>query len=191
MTITIHGYSLSKNVRNAVTKKLMDAVERSPDGLIADARSGYSQDSGYLAVFPPAAGNCQNSKSGRWPGQYPPAREKETAPAGGGRGHLWGRTTRVRPATFGCSRSHFAQSQRSVLLIHCPKLSARVSKLGQHAPFPRGIGKSGSGRRKGARIYGLLAVGLAAVQFDKIDQQQSVRWLIIVFGLGKQGTLVW
>ena len=37
MMITIHGYSLSKNVRHAIMKKLMDAVERSPDRLIADA----------------------------------------------------------------------------------------------------------------------------------------------------------
>ena len=38
MTITIHGYSLSKNVRDAIMKKLMDAVERSPDRLIADTK---------------------------------------------------------------------------------------------------------------------------------------------------------
>src|ERR1700720_1947775 len=39
---------------------------------------------------------------------------------------------------------------------------------------------SGSGWRKGARIDGRLF----AVQFDKVDQHQSVRWLTIVFGLG-------
>jgi hypothetical protein len=38
MTITIHGYSLSKKVRDAIMKKLIDAVERSPDGLIADSK---------------------------------------------------------------------------------------------------------------------------------------------------------
>ena len=31
MTITLHGYSLSKKSRDATMKKLMDAVERSPD----------------------------------------------------------------------------------------------------------------------------------------------------------------
>jgi hypothetical protein len=43
MTITIHGYSLSKNVRDAIMKKLMDAVERSPDRLIADAAKEKSK----------------------------------------------------------------------------------------------------------------------------------------------------
>jgi len=38
MTITIHGYSLGKNVRHAIMKKVMDAVERSPDRLIAGAK---------------------------------------------------------------------------------------------------------------------------------------------------------
>jgi hypothetical protein len=38
MTIHIHGYSLSKKVRDAIMKKLMDAVERSPDRLIVDAK---------------------------------------------------------------------------------------------------------------------------------------------------------
>ena len=38
MTITLHGYSLSKKSRDATMKKLMDAVERSPDRLIADAK---------------------------------------------------------------------------------------------------------------------------------------------------------
>jgi hypothetical protein len=38
MTITLHGYSLSKKSRDAITKKLTDAVERSPDRLIADAK---------------------------------------------------------------------------------------------------------------------------------------------------------
>ena len=52
------------------------------------------------------------------------------------------------------------------------------------------IGKSGSARRKGARIDRLL-VGLTAVQFDKIDQHQSVRRLTIVLRVGKQGALVW
>ena len=51
------------------------------------------------------------------------------------------------------------------------------------------ISKSGSGGRKGARID--LLVGLAAVQFDKIDQHQPVRRLTIFLRLGKQGALVW
>ena len=38
MTITIHGYSLSKKVRDAIMKKLMDAVEHNPDRLIAEAK---------------------------------------------------------------------------------------------------------------------------------------------------------
>jgi hypothetical protein len=46
------------------------------------------------------------------------------------------------------------------------------------------LSKSGAARRKGAWIDGLL-VGNAAVQFDKVDQHQSVRGLTIVFGLGK------
>jgi hypothetical protein len=49
--------------------------------------------------------------------------------------------------------------------------------------------KSGSGRRKGAGINGLLVSGFA-VQFDKVDQNQRVSRLIVVFGLGKNGTLV-
>ena len=42
---------------------------------------------------------------------------------------------------------------------------------------------------EGARVNRLL-VGLTAVQFDKVDQRQSVRRLAVVFGLGKQGALV-
>jgi hypothetical protein len=38
MTITLHGYSLSKKSRDAIMKKVMDAVEHSPDRLIADAK---------------------------------------------------------------------------------------------------------------------------------------------------------
>jgi hypothetical protein len=38
LTITLHGYSLSKKSRDAIVKKVMDAVERSPDRLIADAK---------------------------------------------------------------------------------------------------------------------------------------------------------
>jgi hypothetical protein len=38
LTITLHGYSLSKESRDAIVKKVMDAVERSPDRLIADAK---------------------------------------------------------------------------------------------------------------------------------------------------------
>lgn len=38
MTIKIHGYSLSKKARNAIMKTLTDAVERSPDRLIANAK---------------------------------------------------------------------------------------------------------------------------------------------------------
>ena len=38
MKITIDGYSLSKNVLDAIMKKVMDAVEHSPDRLIADAK---------------------------------------------------------------------------------------------------------------------------------------------------------
>ena len=48
---------------------------------------------------------------------------------------------------------------------------------------------SGSSRRKGARIDGLL-VGNSTVQFDKVDQHQPVRRLTIFFGFGKQGALV-
>jgi hypothetical protein len=46
MTITIHGYSLSKKVRDAIIKTLMDAVERSPDRLIADAKEKSKKDPG-------------------------------------------------------------------------------------------------------------------------------------------------
>jgi hypothetical protein len=61
----------------------------------------------------------------------------------------------------------------------------------QSAPRPNcQIGKSGSGRRKGARTDRLL-VGLTAVQFDEVDQHQAVRRLTIVLRLGKQGALVW
>jgi hypothetical protein len=54
MTITIHGYSLSKTVRDAIMKKLMDTVERSPDRLIADAKE----------------------KSKKGPGKKPPGHQK-------------------------------------------------------------------------------------------------------------------
>ena len=46
MTITIHGYSLSKKVRDAIMKKLMDAVERSPDRLIADSKEKSKKGAG-------------------------------------------------------------------------------------------------------------------------------------------------
>jgi hypothetical protein len=46
MMIPIHGYSLSKNVRHAIMKKLMDAVERSPDRLIADANEKSKKGAG-------------------------------------------------------------------------------------------------------------------------------------------------
>jgi len=36
--ISIRGYSLRKEARDAIMKKLMAAVERSPDRLIADAK---------------------------------------------------------------------------------------------------------------------------------------------------------
>ncbi len=52
------------------------------------------------------------------------------------------------------------------------------------------ISKSGTVRRKGARIDSLL-VGLTDVQFDEVDQHQPVGRLTIVFRLGKQGELVW
>jgi hypothetical protein len=48
---------------------------------------------------------------------------------------------------------------------------------------------SGSSRRKGAGINGLFFSG-SAVQFDKVDQHHPVRRLTVVFGLGKNGTLV-
>jgi hypothetical protein len=51
------------------------------------------------------------------------------------------------------------------------------------------ISKSGSGRRKAAGVDGLLISGFA-VQFDKVDQQQPVRWTAAIFGLAKQGNLV-
>jgi hypothetical protein len=35
-----------------------------------------------------------------------------------------------------------------------------------------------------------LLVDLAGVQFDKVDQHQPVRRLTIIFGLGKQDTLL-
>jgi hypothetical protein len=38
MTITLHGYSLRKKSRDAIVKKVMDAVERSPDRLITDSK---------------------------------------------------------------------------------------------------------------------------------------------------------
>jgi hypothetical protein len=46
MTITIHGYSLSKKVRDAIMKKLMDAVERSPDRLIEGAEKRSEKGAG-------------------------------------------------------------------------------------------------------------------------------------------------
>jgi uncharacterized alpha/beta hydrolase family protein len=46
MTIHIHGYSPSKKSRNAIMKKVMDAVERSPDSLIADAKEKSKKGSG-------------------------------------------------------------------------------------------------------------------------------------------------
>jgi hypothetical protein len=73
------------------------------------------------------------------------------------------------------------------------RIEGRIKSDYPHAKEPREgncqIGKSGSGRRKGARID--LLVGLTAVQFDKIDQHQPVRRLAIVLRLGKQGALVW
>jgi hypothetical protein len=51
MTITIHGYSLGKKARDAIMKKLMGAVERSPDRLIADAKEkskkGLGKNAGH------------------------------------------------------------------------------------------------------------------------------------------------
>jgi hypothetical protein len=38
MKITIHGYALSKEARNAIMKKVMAEVERKPDRLIATAK---------------------------------------------------------------------------------------------------------------------------------------------------------
>jgi hypothetical protein len=38
MKITIDGYSLSKKSRNTIMEKVMEAVERRPDRLIADAK---------------------------------------------------------------------------------------------------------------------------------------------------------
>jgi hypothetical protein len=46
MTITIHGYSLSKNVRDAIMKKVMDAVEHSPDRLIGGAKKRSEKGAG-------------------------------------------------------------------------------------------------------------------------------------------------
>jgi hypothetical protein len=46
MTITIHGYSLSKNVRDAIMKKLTDAVEHSPDRLIGGAKKRSEKGAG-------------------------------------------------------------------------------------------------------------------------------------------------
>jgi hypothetical protein len=70
-------------------------------------------------------------------------------------------------------------------------MSSLVQPTGDRKP-PQGawqIGRSDSGRRKGAGINGLL-VGDSAVQFDKIDQHHPVRRLTVVFGLGKKGALV-
>jgi hypothetical protein len=46
MTITIHGYSLGKKVRDAIMKKLIDAVERSPERLVADAKEKSKKSPG-------------------------------------------------------------------------------------------------------------------------------------------------
>ena len=50
-------------------------------------------------------------------------------------------------------------------------------------------GGSGSGRRKGAGINGLF-VGGSAVQFDEVDEHQTVRGLAAVFGFGKNSALI-
>ena len=55
MTITLHGYSLSKKSRDAITKKLTDAVERSPDRLIADAKEKSKKDPGKKLPGPQKA----------------------------------------------------------------------------------------------------------------------------------------
>jgi hypothetical protein len=44
--INIRGYSLSKKARNEIMKKLMAAVERSPDRLIAGAKKKKSKKPG-------------------------------------------------------------------------------------------------------------------------------------------------
>jgi hypothetical protein len=46
MTITIHGYSLSKKVRDAIMKKLMAEVESNPDRLIADSKKRSEKGAG-------------------------------------------------------------------------------------------------------------------------------------------------
>jgi hypothetical protein len=81
-----------------------------------------------------------------------------------------------------------ARIMSAVIQRKSARIDGRIKSDYPHAKEPREgncqIGKSGSGRRKGARIDRLL-VGITDVQFDKIDQQQSVRGLIVVFGLGK------
>src|SRR5450759_5087997 len=78
------------------------------------------------------------------------------------------------------------------ILVVSPTTNTQAQPEGERKPnSPRGncqISKSGSGRRKGAGINGLLVSG-SAVQFDKVDQHQPVRRLTVVFGLGKS-TLV-
>jgi hypothetical protein len=49
--------------------------------------------------------------------------------------------------------------------------------------------RSGSARRIGAWIDGLL-ISSFAVQFQKVDQQQPVRWFSVIFDLGKLGPLL-
>jgi hypothetical protein len=46
MAITIHGYSLSKNVRDAIIKKLMAEVESSPDRIIEGAKKRSEKGAG-------------------------------------------------------------------------------------------------------------------------------------------------
>jgi hypothetical protein len=90
-----------------------------------------------------------------------------------------------------------------------PSMLVRITALGFSCPVmhrstvaenysnPRGrppeeawqISGSGSGRRKGTGINGLL-VGGSAVQFDKVDQHHPIRRLTVVFGFGKNGALV-
>jgi hypothetical protein len=46
MTIHIHGYSLGKKSRDAIMKKVIGAVERSPDKLVADAKEKSNKGPG-------------------------------------------------------------------------------------------------------------------------------------------------
>jgi hypothetical protein len=82
-------------------------------------------------------------------------------------------------------RRYDARNRRYLLAT----LLAATSAFAQNSPAGK-ISKSGSGRRKGARIDGML-VGLNAVQFHKVDQHQPVGRLTIFLRLGKQGALVW